>query len=903
MTQVPDRPTVDGLEAKWSQRWEADGVYRFDRSATREQVFSIDTPPPTVSGSLHMGHVFSYTHTDNIARYRRMAGYEVFYPMGWDDNGLPTERRVQNYFGVRCDPSLPYDENFEPPADGGDAKAVEARGELAISRRNFIELCHVLTAEDEHAFEALWRQLGLSVDWSMTYATIDERCQRIAQRAFLGNLERGEAYQIEAPSLWDVTFGTAVAQAELEDRERPGAYHRIAFHRTGPPRSHNGPSAGSTVEIETTRPELLAACVALVAHPDDERYQPLFGSTVLTPLFGVEVPMVAHELAEPDKGTGIAMICTFGDTADVTWWRELDLPVRAIVDRRGRITPGPPHGIKGAAGREAYERLAGRTVGGARTATVELLRDSGDLIGEPRPITHAVKFFEKGDRPLEIVSSRQWYIRNGGRDAELRDALIARGSEMTWHPPYMQGRYTNWIEGLSGDWLISRQRYFGVPIPLWYPLDDAGQPVWEQPLVPDGSVLPVDPSSDVPAGYDESQRGQPGGFVGDHDVMDTWATSSLTPQIACGWSEDQDLWERTYPMDMRPQGHDIIRTWLFSTAVRSHLGHDCAPWHHCALSGWILDPDRKKMSKSKGNVVTPVDLLDTYGADAVRYWAANGRPGTDTAFDEGQMKIGRRLAIKLLNAAKFTLTIIDSEPADGQDAELTALVLTRLNSRDGIDSSMELGRAQASLSNSLDASLMAELAGLVRAATDAFENFDYARALERSEQFFWRFTDDYVELAKGRAYGGQGNEAAAGAHRTLAVTLDVLLRLFAPFLPFVTEEIWSWWRDGSVHRTAWPDADEIDALVSAHPSGAFELTASVLSEVRRAKTEARSSLRVPAEQVTVRAADSHLAVLEQTRADLIDAGRIERLTFAADDSLVHPAVSVTLTSGDASAQG
>ncbi|WP_420444906.1 valine--tRNA ligase [Candidatus Poriferisodalis sp.] len=886
MTQVPDKPTVDGLEAKWSQRWESDGVYRFDRTATREQVFSIDTPPPTVSGSLHMGHVFSYTHTDNIARYRRMAGDEVFYPMGWDDNGLPTERRVQNYFGVRCDPMLPYDESFEPPADGGDPAAVEARGELAISRRNFIELCHVLTATDERTFEELWRQLGLSVDWSMTYATIDERCQRVAQRAFLENLARGEAYQIEAPSLWDVTFGTAVAQAELEDRERPGAYHRIAFHRLDSQGGRNGPASKSpassgTVEIETTRPELLAACVALVAHPDDERYQPLFGSTVVTPLFGVEVPVVAHKLAEPEKGTGVAMICTFGDTTDVTWWRELDLPVRAIVDRRGRIAADPPPGIDSPAGREAYERLAGRTVGGARNATVELLRDSGELIGEPRPITHAVKFFEKGDRPLEIVSSRQWYIRNGGRDGELRDALIARGSEMTWHPPYMQGRYTNWIEGLNGDWLISRQRFFGVPIPLWYPLDDVGEPIWQRPLVPDDGALPVDPGSDVPAGYDESQRGQPGGFVGDLDVMDTWATSSLTPQIACGWSEDPDLWARTYPMDMRPQGHDIIRTWLFSTAVRSHLGHDCAPWRHCALSGWILDPDRKKMSKSKGNVVTPTDLLDTYGADAVRYWAANGRPGTDTAFDEGQMKIGRRLAIKLLNAARFALTLTGGATPDDAASP---------------------GDRDTAVRNTLDAALLAELAELVRVATDAFENFDYARALERSEQFFWRFTDDYVELAKGRAYGGQGAEAAADAHLTLTVALDVLLRLFAPFLPFVTEEIWSWWRPGSVHQSDWPDADEIAALVPEASAGAFGLTASVLSEVRRAKTEARRSLRVPAERVVVSASDADVAVLQRTQSDLIDAGRIEKLSFATDDALAHPTVSVVLAPADAQAK-
>ncbi|WP_419945327.1 valine--tRNA ligase [Candidatus Poriferisodalis sp.] len=892
MTQVPDKPTVDGLEAKWSQRWEDDGVYRFDRTAPRERVFSIDTPPPTVSGSLHMGHVFSYTHTDHIARYRRMAGDEVFYPMGWDDNGLPTERRVQNYFGVRCDPALGYDPDFVPPPDGGDPEAVGSRGEIAISRRNFIELCHVLTAEDELAFEALWRQLGLSVDWSMTYATIDERCQRVAQRAFLENLARGEAYQIEAPSLWDVTFGTAVAQAELEDRERPGAYHRIAFGRVDSQGAQNGPNLSSTVEIETTRPELLAACVALVAHPGDERYQPLFGTTVTTPLFGVEVPVVAHKLAEPDKGTGIAMICTFGDTADVTWWRELNLPVRAIVDRRGRIAADPPPGIEGDGPREAYRYLAGRTVGGARNATVELLRESGDLIGEPRPITHAVKFFEKGDRPLEIVSSRQWYIRNGGRDQDLRDALIARGSEMTWHPLYMQGRYTNWIEGLTGDWLISRQRYFGVPIPLWYPLDDAGEPVWDQPITPDDGTLPVDPSADVPTGYDDTQRGRPNGFVGDHDVMDTWATSSLTPQIACGWSEDPDLWERTYPMDMRPQGHDIIRTWLFSTAVRSHLGHDCAPWRHCALSGWILDPDRKKMSKSKGNVVTPVDLLDTYGADAVRYWAANGRPGTDTAFDEGQMKIGRRLAIKLLNAAKFALAL-DGSTATGDEARrMKAAVLATLSTRNP-DGLLLLG---THVRNSIDTALLVELSRLARTATEALEGFDYARALERTEQFFWRFTDDYVELAKGRAYGSQGPEAAADAHLTLTVTLDALLRLFAPFLPFVTEEIWSWWRRGSVHKAPWPSAEHIHSLaepVQSH-TDALHLTAAVLAEVRRAKTEARLSLRVEAEQVTVSAHRSDVEVLETTRADLIDAGRIANLSLVADEAPAHPEVSVVL---------
>ncbi len=854
MSQVPDKPTVDGLEEKWSAQWEAQGTYTFDRTRTRDEVFSIDTPPPTVSGSLHVGHVFSYTHTDTIARYQRMGGREVFYPMGWDDNGLPTERRVQNYFGVRCDPGLAYDPDFVPPADGGDQKAIAARGEISVSRRNFVELCHVLTTEDEKAFEALWRQLGLSVDWSMTYATIDEHCQRVAQRAFLRNLARGEAYQVEAPSLWDVTFRTAVAQAELEDREDSGAYHQITFHRAD----------GDPVVIDTTRPELLPACVALVAHPDDERYQPLFGSTVTTPLFGVEVPIHAHQLADPEKGTGIAMICTFGDTTDVTWWRELNLPVRAVINRAGRFTEEPPSGIDSPDGRAAYTQLAGATVFTAKKNIVEMLRASGDLVGDPRPITHAVKYFEKGDRPLEIVTSRQWYIRNGGRDADLNGDLIGRGDQMSWHPAYMQSRYTNWIEGLNGDWLISRQRFFGVPIPLWYPLDDSGEPIWDSPISPSEDRLPVDPSSDTPDGYQESQRQQPGGFVGELDIMDTWATSSLTPQIACGWEEDDDLFARTYPMDLRPQGHDIIRTWLFSTVVRSHLEADTAPWSNCALSGWILDPDRKKMSKSKGNVVTPKDLLDRYGSDAVRYWAANGRPGTDTAFDEGQMKIGRRLAIKILNASRFVRNLAGTEAADG------------------------------TVTDPLDAALLDRLADLVVTATTAFEGFDYARALERTEAFFWSFTDNYVELVKGRAYGTQGDDAARSAHVTLTLTLDTLLGLFAPFLPFVTEEVWGWTNETSIHRSRWPMAGPLRAAAGQADQAVLDVADEALSEIRRAKTEAKVSLRAEVERATVTDTHERLSLIEAITADLKDAGKINELVLEIGTTFD---VDVTLATG------
>ena len=835
LATVPDKPVLEGLEDKWDADWEASGIYRFDASRPRAEVFSIDTPPPTVSGSLHVGHVFSYTHTDIIARHRRMAGQAVFYPMGWDDNGLPTERRVQNYYGVRCDPSLPYDPGFAAPPDAGRPSAVAKRQTIAISRPNFIELCEELTASDEQAFEDLFRRIGLSVDWTRTYATIDAHCRRVSQLAFLENLQRGEAYQIEAPSLWDVSFQTAVAQAELDDREIPGAYHKLRF----------GSTDGADVWIDTTRPELVPSCVALVAHPDDGRYKSRFGSTVRTPVFGVEVPVLAHRLADPDKGTGIAMICTFGDTADVTWWRELDLPVRTVIGRDGRFAADPPDAIESAAGRAAYARLAGRTAAASRTEIAAIFAESGDIDGEPRPITHPVKFFEKGDKPLEIVSSRQWYIRNGGRDDDLRQALIDRGAQMNWVPSYMQARYESWIAGLNGDWLISRQRFFGVPIPLWYRLDADGSPVWESPIRPDEAALPVDPSADCPPGYGESQRGRPGGFMGDPDVMDTWATSSLSPQIATGWRTDEALHAATFPMDVRPQAHDIIRTWLFSTVVRAHFDAGTVPWHNCALSGWILDPDRKKMSKSRGNVQVPTDLLERYGADAVRYWAACGRPGTDTAFDEQQFRIGRRLAVKLLNVSKFVLRFDDPGSAEVTEA--------------------------------LDRSMLHRLADLVQDATGALDAFDYARALERTESFLWTFADDHVELVKARAYGEYGTAASASACRALRTALPVLQQLFAPFMPFVAEEVWRWWHGGSVHASAWPRPEPLRA--EAGDAGALPSTvaAAVLSEVRRAKSEAKRPLRTEVLRAAVTDNAERLAVLETVADDVRAAGRITEL--------------------------
>ncbi|WP_285117021.1 valine--tRNA ligase [Leifsonia sp. fls2-241-R2A-40a] len=849
---VPDKPALEGLESKWGDRWQADGTFRFDRegalAADRDGVYSIDTPPPTASGSLHIGHVFSYTHTDVIARFHRMRGQKVFYPMGWDDNGLPTERRVQNYYGVRCDPSLPYDADFQPPFEGGDNKSTKAADQKPISRRNFIELCERLTEEDEKQFEALWRTLGLSVDWSQTYRTIGREAIQTSQLAFLRNIQRGEAYQAQAPTLWDITFRTAVAQAELEDREQPSAYHRVAFH-----------GADGPIWIETTRPELLPACVALVAHPDDERYQPLFGTTVRTPLFDVEVPVVAHHLAQPDKGSGIAMICTFGDITDVTWWRELDLPNRAIIGFDGRILPEPPEVITSDAGRAAYAELAGKTVFSAKQAVVELLRAAGDLEGEPKPIQHPVKFFEKGDKPLEIVSTRQWYVKNGARDEELRQRLIELGREIDWHPDFMRVRYENWVNGLTGDWLISRQRFFGVPIPVWYPLDADGNPVFDQPILPTEEMLPVDPSSDAAPGYDESQRGQAGGFVGEHDVMDTWMTSSLTPQLAGGWMRDDELFNAVFPFDLRPQGQDIIRTWLFSTLLRAKLEADVAPWRHAALSGFIVDPDRKKMSKSKGNVVTPADILERHGSDAVRYWAASSRLGTDAAFDPQnptQIKIGRRLAIKLLNAAKFIL---------------------------GFDAPASLDLDLDQVTSPLDRSMLFALAGVVADATAALENYEHARALEITESFFWTFCDDYLELVKERAYGEDSPEKTS-AIVALQVALSTFLRLLAPVLPFAAEEAWSWFQDGSVHVAAWPEATEV-ALDWSADREVLAIVGRALTGIRGAKTAAKASQRTAVDSAVIAGPAAEIAAVESAAGDLRSVGKIADLRFASADEL------------------
>jgi len=740
-----------------------------------------------------------------------------------------------------------------------------------IGRKNFIELCEVVTKEDEAAFRHLWTRLGLSYDWEQEYATIDAHCRRTSQASFLDLLRKNEAYQDNRPVMWDIDFQTAIAQAEVVDKEVPSAYHHLRFGIEG---------SGACLVIATTRPELLAACVAVVVHPEDARYTQYVGKNAVTPLFKAPVPILADEKADPEKGTGVVMVCTFGDQTDVEWWRDFKLPMRQILGGDGRLRPvtfGPKGGATGFdsldpdAANAVYAQLQGLNTKKAQAAIVEIAETSEGVIDSPKKeIVHAVKYFEKGDRPLELIPARQWYVKI----IDKKEALLRQGRKIQWYPEFMHKRYEHWVEGLNSDWCLSRQRFFGVPIPVWYKVDAQGLTRYDQIIVPSADTLPIDPLDDVPPGYSEEQRNQPGGFTGDPDVLDTWATSSLTPQIASRWIEDPERHKKLFPMDMRPQSHEIIRTWAFYTIVKAYLHEDEIPWRNVVISGWILDPDRKKMAKSVGNVITPEPLIDQYGTDSVRYWAARARLGVDTAYDEQVFKVGRKLCTKLFNASKFAI---------GRFADVDAA---------------ELGPEK--ITAEVDRAAVAELRPLLERATSAFDEFDYAQALGTIEDFFWRvFCDNYLEIAKPRTYEDALTPERLSACATLRLLHRCIVRLLAPFVPYIAEEVWQWAYAGdadmkrSVHVSPWPSVAELAGIPAPGADGLWNTTVEVVDLLRKAKADANKSLAAPLQHATIMVKAGAVPALETALDDIKKMLRVENAVICpAQDESVASSVQV-----------
>ncbi|MES2215423.1 MAG: valine--tRNA ligase [Pseudomonadota bacterium] len=758
MLDLPKNYDFALSEKKWQKFWKEQKVYQWIESEPRKNTFVVDTPPPTVSGQLHMGHIFSYTQTDFVVRFMRMRGKNIFYPMGFDDNGLPTERLVEKQRKVRAN-SMP--------------------------REEFIKICEEVVAAEEEIFRNLFNSVGLSVDWSLEYQTISPSSRAISQMSFLDLVGKDQIYRSEQPMLWDPVDQTALAQADIEDKERESVMNDIAFQV----------ESGEQIVIATTRPELLPACVAVFYHPDDVRYKHLKGQNAVTPLFGAKVPLLEDDMVQIDKGTGLVMCCTFGDNTDVLWWKKHNLPLKVIVDKMGRIS-----GVK---------------VSEARANIIEELKAANLLLAQT-PIIQNVKCAERSGAPLEILTTAQWFVKT----LEYKDAMLRRSNELNWHPKSMKIRLDNWINGLSWDWCISRQRFFGVPFPVWYSKREGEE---GKPIFAEVDQLPVDPLKDLPRGYKREE------VEADHDVMDTWATSAVSPQLSShGISEEFALdigrHKKLFPGDLRPQAHEIIRVWTFNTILKSHLHQDVLPWKNIMISGWCLAADKSKMSKSKGSSVTPDGLLSQYGADTLRYWSGGSKLGADTVYSEDVIKNGKRLVNKLWNATKFA----------GQ----------HLNNKH-----------EGNITHTTDKWLISKLHQVVDTATKEFEKFEYAGALAAVEEFFWKdFCDNYLEMAKSRTYNEDASDADGqqSAIRTLHIALDTILKLFAPFMPYITEELYqaafgnTSEKPASLHaRGSWPRTDGYSFDLASLEAGGYAIA--VLDLVRKSKAEKNLSIKAEVE--------------------------------------------------------
>ncbi|OPJ62896.1 valine--tRNA ligase [Clostridium oryzae] len=787
---------AEEAEKKWQKYWQQNNIYKYDFNISK-QTFSIDTPPPTISGSLHIGHIFSYTQAEMIARFQRMQGKNVFYPFGFDDNGLPTERLVEKEEKIRA---------------------------ASLPRSEFIEKCLDTTQKYEQEFKELWMAMGFSVDWDLQYSTINSRVQTISQKAFLDMAKAGKAYIKESPVLWCTTCQTSIAQAELESKDIETTFNYIPFV-----------VEGEELIVATTRPELLYGCVCLFVNPEDERYEKYVGKAARVPLYNYEIPILTDEKVSLDKGTGLVMCATFGDTTDVEWYEKHELKYKKVIRPDGKLYDDVPF-------------IGGLKVIAAREKIIKLLNERG-LLKKNETLTHTVSIHERCGRPIEIINSKQWYIDI----LSEKEKYLKAADEINWYPSYMKSKYINWVENLKWDWCISRQRYFGIPFPLWY-CSKCGKPIYAEE-----EELPVNPMESKPIKTCTCGSSK---FVPETAVLDTWATSSLSPLINSKWNSEEDMHNKLIPMSMRTQAHEIIRTWAFYTIVRSLFHTGKLPWRDIMICGFVLAKKGEKISKSKNNAgSSPKQLIERHSADALRYWAAGAKLGTDTMFSEEELKLSRRFLTKLWNAASFC--IIHLQDYNGNKPEELLPI---------------------------DRWIIDRIKQVEEAAAESLKHYEIGIAKHTIDDFFWQdFCDDYLEIVKDRLYKPEvhGEKERYSAQYALYNVLLELLKLYAIYVPHITEEIYqSYFKQfekvNSIHSMIWnmsPNYGDGSILQFG------EHIKIIINEVRRYKSEKNLSLKDRIETLKLQIPESEGLYLTKTIKDIKACTWAENIEFEFNDEL------------------
>ncbi len=789
-----DKYNFKESEPKWEKFWQDNKIYSFDKNSKKE-IFSIDTPPPTVSGKIHIGHIFSYTQADFIARYKRMMGYNVLYPFGFDDNGLPTERLVEKEFGIRAH---------------------------EMSREEFREKCMQTVEKYEQEFKQLFIRDGISSDWDRVYNTISPRVQKLSQKSFLDLYKKGKAYYGEKPAIWCPECQVSIAQAELESKDIASTFNHIKFFIE---------HSDEYLEIATTRPELLCACVCVFVNPEDKRYAPLVGKNVKVPLYNFYVPVLTDEKADIDKGTGAVMCCTFGDETDLLWQQKYNLPIKEAITDGGRMTA--------LAGK--YEGLKTKK---AREDIIADLKEN-DLLIKQEEIVHAVATHERCGTPMEIKIKKQWFISL----VDDKKSFLENGEKINWYPSFMYGRYSNWVDNVDRDWCVSRQRYFGVPIPVWY-CKKCGKII-----TPEEDELPVNPLVSTPKKACECGCTE---FIPESDVFDTWQTSSITPQINAMWGEDDEMYKKLMPMSLRPNAHDIIRTWDFYTIAKSHYHSNCLPWKNVMISGFVMADKNEKISKSKSNSkMSPETLIDEKSADVTRYWTSTGSLGRDIIFSEEEFKNGAKLVNKIWNASKFVLSFLENyEPTHTQLLPMDEWIIAKFND-------------------------------MQKHFIAYFEKYEIGLAMSELERFFWNFCDNYIEITKNRLYKPEiyGEKAKQSAQFACFVTLKEMLKMFAIYLPHITEEIYQSYfkkfdKEISIHQCK---LSPIEIKTPQNIAVSGDEVCEIVSQIRRYKSENNLSLKEEVSELTVQGYSDFIKRVEY---DIKAVGNVKEIIYRDGDKFV-----------------